>query len=168
MPFPTSYDVLSLVFFVDSSFLDASSFLFLFFSKASFSASEILCLGLTLDASCDLGSSICLFSRTSPFSVSSGGGFVSGTDSSGCLGCCFAAWIARAFALCFFPSACSRRVCSLVALVLQRLKVHRYIQQTIRSQCQFTSFSSLTLFHVSCRQQTMHLLKSSKQTNSAI
>ena len=121
-PSPKSPGVSSLVFFLESSFADASSFLFFFNGEFPLSASDLLCSVSDLGGSCEFGSFVHFLSSNSSFWVSSVGSFVSGADSSACLGGCFAAWKARAFALCFFPSAWRSRVCLLVVLVLQRLK----------------------------------------------
>lgn len=107
----------SLVFSVEPS-SPTSRFRFFFVCEVPFCASKFLASSW----SCSFSAPTCPFSVTLPLGVSSNVGSISGTVTSVWLDCFFTAWNPRAFALCFFPSAWSSKVCLLVAFVLQRLR----------------------------------------------
>nr|AFK41509.1 unknown [Lotus japonicus] len=106
--------------FLVSSPSNAPSFLFFFSEETSFTAFK----SFSLEDSCNFGCSALLSSLASSLGAVSTAAFASGTDLSAWTGCCFEARNARAFTLCFFPSACRRSACLLVAFVLQRLQNH--------------------------------------------
>lgn len=115
-PFPSSVVVSTPDFFLGRPFSEVSSFLFFPECTSPFSVAGLPWLVATSEDFCSFCSHF-WFSVLSQFSVES-----QVVVPSDCLGCWLAAWKARAFALCFFPSAWRRRACLLVALVLHRLQ----------------------------------------------